>query len=67
MRDVVIRWTPNRKIELVKAVRENVISVEAAIAKYHLTLEEFSRWMTLFELHGANGLRVTRTQNYNRL
>lgn len=58
------RWTPNRKIEIVKAIREGVLTTEGAIEKHKLSVEELSSWISLYDAHGANGLRVTRMKQY---
>jgi len=58
------RWVTRRKAEIVAAVRNGVISLDDACARYHISIEEFLSWQTLIERHGLAGLRVTRMQDY---
>jgi len=59
-----IRWTPRRKAEIVAAVRGGLLSIEAACARYSLTVEEFVSWQGGIDRHGLDGLRTTRVQEY---
>ncbi len=58
------RWVIRRKAEVVSAVRNGVISLEDACARYKLSIEEFLSWQRLIESHGLAGLRATRIQDY---
>jgi hypothetical protein len=58
------RWTPQRKLELVKAVHVGLISLEQACLRYRLSEAEFRAWESSLERHGVPGLRVTRFQVY---
>ena len=58
------RWTPQRKLELVKAVHVGFISLEQACLRYRLSVAEFRAWESSLERHGVPGLRVTRFQVY---
>jgi len=58
------RWVIRRKGEVVAAVRGGLLSLEEACARYTLTVEEFLSWDATIDLHGLDGLRVTRIQQY---
>lgn len=58
------RWVIRRKAEVVAAVRGGLISLEDALARYHLTAEEFTAWQRSIDRHGLAGLRTTRLQQY---
>ncbi|MEQ8639567.1 MAG: DUF1153 domain-containing protein [Alphaproteobacteria bacterium] len=58
------RWVIRRKAQVVAGVRNGVISLEDACARYTLSIEEFRTWQALIERHGVRGLRATRVQDY---
>jgi len=58
------RWVIRRKAEVVEAVRNGVLTLEEACARYKLSVEEFLSWQRLIERHGLAGLRATRVQDY---
>ncbi len=58
------RWVPRRKAEVVAAVRGGLLSLDAACARYALSVEEFMSWRRDVERHGIRGLRATRVQQY---
>jgi hypothetical protein len=58
------RWVVRRKAEVVMAVRNGLISLEEACARYKLSVEEFLSWQRLIDHHGLAGLRTTRFQEY---
>jgi hypothetical protein len=58
------RWVIRRKAEVVAAVRGGLISLEEALERYGLTLDEFVSWQRSIERHGLAGLRTTRLQQY---
>jgi transposase-like protein len=60
----VKRWTPQRKAEVLAAVRSDAITVDEACRRYEITGEEFLAWLRAFETHGLPGLRATRIQQY---
>lgn len=60
----VRRWVMRRKAQVVAAVRKNVLSLEDACTRYHLSEEEFNSWAKLLDRHGMHGLRATRIQEY---
>ena len=61
------RWVPRRKAEVVAAVHGGLLTVEDAMERYGLSLEELVSWERSFERSGLAGLRVTRIQDYRDL
>ena len=51
---------------VVTAVRSGLLSLEAACARYNISIEEFLSWQRLIESHGVPGLRATRLQDYRQ-
>ena len=62
-----VRWVARRKAEVVAAVNGGLISVDEALERYGLTLEEYMAWVRAVERAGMLGLRVTKTQHYRAL
>jgi Protein of unknown function (DUF1153) len=60
------RWVARRKAEVVNAVRQGLLSLEAACARYQISEEEFISWERLIDRHGLTGLRVTHLKRYRR-
>lgn len=60
------RWVIRRKAEVVAAVEGGILSIDEALERYDLSLEEFASWKRAVERHGMRGLRVTRTQMYRK-
>jgi hypothetical protein len=56
------RWVPHRKAEIVAAVRGGFLSLDDALKRYALSIEEYLAWQQGIELFGLAGLRVNRTQ-----
>lgn len=56
------RWLSYRKAEIVAAVRGGFISLEEALKRYALTMEEYLTWQEGIDLLGLPGLRVNKTQ-----
>lgn len=61
------RWVARRKAEVVAAVDGGLISLEEALERYQLSLEEFSGWRRSLERAGIPGLRITQAQRYRDL
>jgi transposase-like protein len=57
-----LRWSPQRKALVVKAVGLGAISGDEACRRYRLSPEELRGWQRAAELHGIAGLSVTRMQ-----
>ena len=60
------RWHPRRKAEVVAAVAGGLLTVDAACARYELTLEEYASWQRGVERDGLRGLKATGVQRYRR-
>lgn len=58
------RWVSRRKAEVVAGVRAGLLTVDEALRRYRLTMEEFLSWQRLVDRHGVAGLRATRLQDY---
>jgi len=59
------RWVPQRKAEVVDAVRCGFISLDEACKRYALSIEEFLAWQHRIDLFGLAGLRVYGIQTRN--
>ena len=60
------RWVARRKAQVVNAVRTGALSLEEALGRYSLSVEEFLSWQRDLSHHGLSGLRATRIQDYRR-
>ena len=60
------RWVVRRKVEVVAGVRGGLISLNDALSRYNLTVDEFRSWQRLFDNHGPDGLKITRLREYRR-
>ena len=58
------RWVIRRKAEVVAAVRGGLLSLDDALERYQLTVDEFTAWQKSIDRHGMAGLRTTRIQQY---
>ncbi|MFC4293564.1 DUF1153 domain-containing protein [Novosphingobium tardum] len=58
------RWTIRRKAEVVAAVDGGLLTIDEALDRYKLSLEEFVMWRMAIERSGVNGLRVTKVKYY---
>ncbi len=61
-----MRWTSNRKAEIVEAILIGQLSPADAIKQYELSKEELAAWMRDYLDHGLEGLRVTKSQRLRR-
>lgn len=53
-----VRWVARRKAQVVRAVRDGVLTLEDACARYSLSVEEFCAWQRRFDSAGVRGLRA---------
>jgi len=60
------RWVVRRKAEVVAGVRGGLISLDEALRRYNLTIDEFRSWQRLLDSHGLDGLRTTRLKKYRK-
>jgi hypothetical protein len=56
------RWVARRKAQVVAAVQAGRLSLDEAMARYRLTLEEFTGWQRALYRHGLYGLQITHSQ-----
>jgi hypothetical protein len=61
------RWVVRRKAEVVAAVKGGLLTLDEALERYRLTLEEFASWQRAVDRSGMLGLRVTKLQHYREL
>lgn len=61
------RWVIRRKAEVVAAVNGGLLTMDEALERYSLSLEEFASWQRAVDRSGMQGLRVTRLQQYRGL
>ena len=60
------RWTIRRKAALLEALHSGALTLDQALERYALSVEEIRAWERDFERHGLYGLRATRVQIYRR-
>ena len=58
------RWVASRKLAVVKAVVGGLMTREQVCARYELSDEELTSWMTRFRDHGSGALKVTAAGRY---
>ncbi len=56
------RWVARRKAQVVSAVQGGLLTLDEALARYKLTVEEFTGWQRALYRHGLRGLQVTHLQ-----
>lgn len=52
------RWVARRKADVIAAVESGLLTDTEACARYNISREEFSAWLTAFEQDGLSGLRA---------
>lgn len=55
------RWVASRKAQVVAAVASGQITIEEAMARYRLSLEEFAAWERALTRGGVKALRMACT------
>ena len=58
------RWVVSRKAAVVGGVKAGLLSLDEALQRYGISLDEFICWKRLIDDHGVKGLRVTRIKEY---
>lgn len=53
------RWVASRKAQVVAAVESGRISLDEAMKRYNLSLEEFQSWQRALDRGGVAGLRLS--------
>jgi hypothetical protein len=59
-----MRWTAGRKADVVEDVLDSVVSLEATLKAYGLSIEEFDQWKRRYIEHGLEGLKTTKLRQY---
>ena len=59
-----VRWTIRRKVEIVTAVHDGLLTLDEAYDRYRLSAEEFLHWEQLIAAQGSRGLKATRLKMY---
>ena len=52
------RWTIRRKASVLEALRDGTLTLEQALDRYALSVEEIRSWERQLERHGLHGLRA---------
>lgn len=60
------RWVKSRKIAVIKAIDNGVLTDEQACQRYSLTMEELESWKQALNRHGPGALRTTHLNRYRR-
>lgn len=58
------RWVVSRKAAVVAGVKAGLLSLDEALQRYGISLDEFMCWKRLLDDFGVKGLRVTRIKDY---
>ena len=58
------RWVASRKADVVRAIRDGILTRLDACMRYRLSDEELRLWERAIDAAGTPGLRVTRVQIY---
>ena len=56
------RWVARRKAQVVAAVQAGLLTLDEALARYRLSLEEYAGWQRGLYRHGLRGLQITHLQ-----
>lgn len=57
------RWVASRKAQVVSAVKNGLISLDEAMERYSLSMEEFQSWQRALDRSGVAGLRMAAAQD----
>ena len=52
------RWVASRKAQVVAAVESGLLTIEEAMKRYRLSLEEFYSWQRAMDRGGVSALRI---------
>ena len=58
------RWIARRKAEVVAAVEGGLLTIDEALMRYELSMEEFVSWRRAMDREGIPGLCVSSAQHY---
>lgn len=54
----VTRWNANKKLFIVQALQNKVVSAEDVLQKFRIEAEELRRWVEALKDKGVNGLKM---------
>lgn len=60
------RWVKSRKLAVIKAIENGVLTNEQACLRYNLSEEELDSWKHALNRHGPGALRTTHLNRYRR-
>ena len=58
------RWVASRKATVVRAVVYGLITQDAALERYSLSVDEFREWVMAITQHGEEALKATAVQRF---
>lgn len=61
------RWVKSRKLAVIKAIENGLLSDEQACERYQLSQEELDSWKKALNRHGPGALRTTHINRYRRV
>jgi hypothetical protein len=61
-----VRWVASRKIMVLAAIDAGSLSIEEACLMYRLSIEEIASWSRMTELHGRDGMKISRLGKYRK-
>jgi transposase-like protein len=59
-----MRWVMQRKLELLREIRNGKLTVDQACDRYRLSTDELFAWREALERQGPNGLLATRRNRH---
>ena len=60
------RWVKSRKLAVIQAIENGVLTDEQACQRYSLSQEELDSWKRALNRHGPGALRTTHINRYRR-
>ena len=60
------RWVKSRKLSVIKAIENGLLTDDEACARYDLTAEELDSWKAALTRHGPGALRITHLNRYRK-
>ena len=57
-----MRWTFRRKAEIVAAVQAGTVTATELELRHGISAEELATWITAYDAHGLDGLRVIKRE-----
>ena len=60
------RWVKSRKLAVIQAIKQGVLSEGQACERYNISAEELNSWKSLVKRHGPDALRTTHIKRYRK-